>query len=91
MDALLSGRFGADSHQVFRPIWNRVLEQGDEYFHLADFDAFVETQRRAGRDFLDAESWSRRAILNVARVHRFSSDRAVREYAERIWGLEPIR
>ena len=40
--------------------------------------------------YLQPEEWSRRAILNVARMGRFSSDRAVHEYAERIWNVKPV-
>ena len=54
-----------------------------------DFDSYVATQREAGEEYLDQALWTRKAILNVARVGRFSSDRSVREYAAEVWGVEP--
>ncbi len=90
MDALDSDLFTPGESGIFRPLWQRVLEHGDEYFHLADFDAYAETHERASHDFIDQTGWARRAILNVARVGRFSSDRAVREYARDIWKITPV-
>jgi starch phosphorylase len=89
MDAIREDRFCPRDPGMFRPIWDHVVEHGDPYFHLADFESYVATQRRAAHDFLDPEDWSRRAILNVARVAYFSSDRAIREYAREIWHVEP--
>jgi starch phosphorylase len=44
-----------------------------------------------GRAYLDNEKWIEMAILNVARSGKFSSDRAIREYAENIWHIEPVK
>jgi len=90
MDAIASDRFCPGEPGIFRPIWQRLMEQGDEYFHLADFDNYEATHARASLDFVDEEAWARRAILNVARVGRFSSDRAIREYAREIWRISPV-
>jgi starch phosphorylase len=57
---------------------------------LADFESYAATQERVASDFRDADAWSRRAALTVARMGPFSADRAVREYAERIWRLTPV-
>lgn len=54
---------------------------------LADFDAYCAAQERAARDYDDADAWSLRAGRNIARTGWFSSDRAVQEYADRIWRL----
>jgi starch phosphorylase len=90
LDAIGADRFSAGQPGAFGPILENLLDRGDPYFVLADFESYVETQERVARDFRDAEGWSRRAILNVARVGVFSSDRAVREYAEQIWHLKPV-
>jgi glycogen phosphorylase len=60
----------------------------DDYFVIADFASYVAMQGRNAREYLDPALWTRKAILNVARVSRFSSDRTVREYAREIWGLQ---
>jgi starch phosphorylase len=90
LDAIGSGRFDADEPGVFAPLLETLLDRGDPYFVLADFESYVATQERVAQDFLDADAWARRATLNVARMGRFSADRAVREYADRIWGLAPV-
>jgi glycogen phosphorylase len=64
-----------------------LFRDGDPYFHLADFTSFVQTQERASHDFLNQSDWHRRAILNVANMGRFSSDRTIQEYAKEIWGI----
>jgi len=90
MDAIASDRFCPGEPGLFQPIWDRLIEHGDVYFHLADFDAYAEAQRRASHDYLARDDWSRRAVLNVARVGRFSSDRVIREYATETWKLTPV-
>jgi starch phosphorylase len=90
LDALGDGRFDGGETGVFGPLLESLLDRGDPYFVLADFESYAATQERVARDFLDADAWSRRAALNVARMGRFSADRAVREYAARIWGLAPV-
>jgi starch phosphorylase len=65
-----------------------TLLSRDDYFVIADFAAYVAMQARISHEYLEPALWTRKAILNVARVGRFSSDRTVREYARDIWGLE---
>ena len=90
LDALANGRLAPEEPGLFRPLVDGLLDGGDPFFVTADFDAYVETQSQAARDFLDRDAWLRRAVLTVARIGRFSSDRAVREYAERIWKIRPL-
>ncbi len=90
LDALREGRFAPDARELFQPIVASLLEHGDRYYHLADFEPYAAAQRQVARDFRDAEGWSRRAALNVARIGYFSSDRAVREYAAETWGIAPV-
>ncbi len=84
MDAIGRGRFSRGDATLFQPLLDRLLHQGDEYMHLADFDAYVSAQERAGRDFTDEVGWTRMAIVNTARVGFFSSDRTIAEYAHDI-------
>jgi starch phosphorylase len=90
LDALGSDRFAGGEPGLFGPILQTLLDHGDRYFVLADFESYAATQERVARDFGDADAWSRRAALTVARMGPFSADRAVREYAERIWRLTPV-
>ena len=66
-----------------------LFDEHDEFFHLADFSGYLDAQARVSDAYAAPEVWSRRAILNVARIGRFSSDRTVREYARDVWGIEP--
>jgi starch phosphorylase len=75
---------------LFAWIKDALLDEHDDYFHLADFASYVEQQARAGKAFCDRSRWARMAILNVARIGKFSSDRAIREYARQIWSLESV-
>ena len=90
VDALASNRFCPEEHGLFRWIVDELLDRGDRYFHLADLPSYIGASKNAESDFRDSSIWARKAILNVARVGTFSSDRAVREYARDIWRIEPI-
>jgi starch phosphorylase len=85
MDAIGSDRFCSREPGLFQPIVDNILNHGDYYFHLADLDSYVEAQTRISEDFKDEEKWGQRALLNVARMSRFSSDRTIRQYASEIW------
>jgi glycogen phosphorylase len=86
LDALASDIFCPREPGLFRWIAENLLDR-DQYFVAADFSSYIETQALIAREYLNAESWRRKAILNVARIGRFSSDRTVAEYARDIWGL----
>ena len=90
VDALASNRFCADEPGLFQPIVTSLLDHGDFYFHLADFDSYLAAQERVSRDFQDPSLWAQKAILNVARSGKFTSDRTVAEYAREIWGIKSI-
>ena len=90
IDALSSDRFCPTEFGLFRWVYETMVYR-DRYFHLADLPSYIETHERAQRDFTDQENWSRRAMLNVARMGKFSSDRTIREYAAEIWHLSGER
>jgi len=87
LDALAGDRFCPNEHGLFRWIFDELVNKGDRYFHLADFPAYAETQAVIDSEYLDPEVWWRKAILNVARIGKFSSDRTVQEYAHDIWHI----
>ena len=88
MDALGGDLFCPEDPGLFRPIWEAILVHGDRYFHLADLESYVAAQERVSRDFQNPAQWAQKAILNVARTGKFSSDRTVTEYARDIWGIK---
>ncbi len=88
IDAIAQNRFSPDEPGIFEPILDSLLRWGDRYLNLADLPAYLETQERVATCYRDPESWSSKAILNVARTGRFSSDRTIREYASDIGGIQ---
>jgi glycogen phosphorylase len=66
-----------------------VLLNRDSYFLLADFASYIETQGKIAREYMQPAVWTRKAILNVARIGTFSSDRTITEYSREIWHVEP--
>ncbi len=90
VDSLRDTRFCPTEPGLFQPIYRRLMEEGDPYFHLADLEAYLRAQQRVDRDYRTPAIWTKKAILNVARVGKFSSDRTVSEYARDIWQVEPL-
>jgi len=88
-EALGSGLFARGDRELFRPIIGSLLER-DEFFLLADYPGYADCQREVARVYRDREEWTRRSILNVARMGRFSSDRAILEYCRDIWHVSPV-
>ena len=89
LDALASDLFSRGEAGIFQPIVEALLNR-DEFMLLADFASYAEAQERAAADFRDRRGWTRKAIINTASVGRFSSDRAVSEYARNIWHVRPV-
>ena len=85
---IMSGVFG--NPNVYAPIIN-VLSSNDSYLVGQDFPSYLEAQDRVDSTFKDKKAWTQMSILNCARMGYFSSDRAVAEYAQEIWGVEPYR
>jgi starch phosphorylase len=88
LDAIRGGVFSNGDRDLFRPLVDSLLTR-DEYFLLADYQAYVDSQARVSDAFLDGDAWTRMSILNSARVGRFSSDRSIREYCRDIWHVTP--
>jgi starch phosphorylase len=84
IDMIGSGVFSKGDRQIFQPLLDSLLKR-DPFLVLADYEAYVRCQAEVSAAYRDEGSWTRMSILNVARSGRFSSDRAVREYQEKIW------
>jgi len=89
MDQIASGFFSGGDPTLFEPIVRSLIDR-DEFLVLADYRAYVDCQDEVSRAYLDADTWTRKAILNAARCGFFSSDRAMRQYAEDIWKVRPL-
>ncbi len=89
IDLIASGFFSSGDPGLFQPLVDNLLYD-DPYMLLADYASYVECQGRVRTAYLDREQWTRMSILNTARVGKFSSDRAVREYCDEIWKVEPV-
>jgi len=90
LDMIGSGFFSADEHNRYQAIVDNLLNNGDNYLLLADYASYIATQDEVGKLYQDQEEWSRRAILNVARMAKFSSDRTINEYAKNIWNVKSL-
>ncbi len=89
IDMIRSGYFSPSEHRLFEPIIESLLSR-DQYLLLADFNDYVRCQREVDRVFKTKKEWTRRAILNVANMGRFSSDRTIQQYADEIWQAKPV-
>jgi starch phosphorylase len=90
VDRISSGFFSQGDRNLFKPLVDSLL-YGDPYLLFADYRSYVESQEQAGLAYEDQARWTRMSILNVARMGKFSSDRAIREYCDRIWQAHPVR
>ncbi|WP_268891107.1 glycogen/starch/alpha-glucan phosphorylase [Cellulomonas citrea] len=89
IDLIASGAFSGGDRSVFEPVVSNLLNE-DRFLVLADYAAYLDAQERVDAAYADTESWTRSAILNVARCGFFSSDRSMRDYIDRIWQTHPV-
>ncbi len=93
---LINGFYSADDPELFRDIYNSLLntkctQYADTYFVLADFRSYAEAQQRVMEAYKDEKGWARKAMMNVANVGKFSSDRTIEEYVADIWHLDRMK
>ncbi len=89
IEMIEGGLFSRGDRGLFRPL-TESLRRRDEYLLCADYPAYMNCQERVGRAFLNEREWQRMSVLNVARIGKFSSDRAIREYCGSVWNIEPV-
>lgn len=90
MDAMVSGQFSSGDPELFRPIFDHLIAH-DDYMLLADYQPYVDCQIKVSHTYRDQAAWRKMSILNVARMGKFSSDRSIREYCEKIWDAKPLK
>ena len=86
VDALQSPSFWSGQRNKYHWLIEQLLSENETFYHLADLRSYIDAQQRVGETFAHPAAWARKAILNVARMGRFSSDRTVRQYAQQIRG-----
>ncbi len=90
LDMIASGYFSSDQLDRFQPIVHTLTRGGDHYLLLADYAAYIAAQEKVDALYRHPTQWMRCAILNVAGMGKFSSDRTIAEYAEKIWDAKPV-
>jgi len=85
-----SGFFSPEEPSLFQPIFDALTHENDYYMLLADYADYVLCQKHVDDLYRRPEEWTRKAILNVANMGKFSSDRTILEYATEIWDLKPV-
>ena len=90
LDFIASGALAGGDRDLFRPLLERLLHD-DPFLVLADYPAYVDCQEKVSALWHDQRAWTRKAILNVARMGKFSSDRSIRDYCEQVWRIKPVK
>ncbi len=88
IDLIAGGALSRGDAELFRPLVENLLDH-DPFLVLADYQSYVEAQERVSMLWCDQRAWTRQSILNTARMGKFSSDRSIRDYCERVWNIQP--
>ncbi len=89
LDLIGSGHFSHGDTEIFRPLIDNLLYH-DPFMVLADYESYVRCQQEVSNIFQDQDAWTRKAIMNVSRIGKFSSDRSIRDYCRKIWKARPL-
>jgi glycogen phosphorylase len=90
LDMIGSGFFSLDEPDRFKPIVDSLLQHGDHYLLLADYASYIACQQKVETAYRNQQEWVKKAILNVANMGKFSSDRTILQYAEKIWDAKQV-
>jgi glycogen phosphorylase len=90
IDFIASGALARGDTELFRPIVENLLDH-DPFLVLADYQAYIDAQEQVSTLWRDQRAWTRRSILNTARMGKFSSDRSIRDYCARVWKIQPAQ
>ena len=84
------GQFSPHEPELFQPLVRSLLHGGDRYMLLADYASYIACQKQVETTYKDPQAWTRKAVMNVASMGKFSSDRTIEQYAKEIWDLKPV-
>ena len=87
IESIGNGSFSNGDKELFRPVVDSLMSMHDPYLLILDLEAYIACQNQVNDAFLDSTTWTRKAILNVARMGKFSTDRTIKQYSEEIWGI----
>jgi glycogen phosphorylase len=87
IESIADGTFSKGDGELFRPVVDSLMSRHDPFLLVLDLESYIACQNQVNDAFLDRDTWTRKAILNVARMGKFSTDRTIREYSEEIWGI----
>ncbi|KIL09127.1 glycogen/starch/alpha-glucan phosphorylase [Clostridium botulinum] len=93
LDTLIDGTFDDGNTEDFEDLYNSLLEEGDQYYLLADFESFKEAQDKVFKDYKDTKKWAKKCFTNLYSAGIFSSDRTIKQYCDEIWDIKetPIK
>lgn len=96
VDSLVDGTFSDLGNGVYGNIHRSLMEtapwhQADQYFVLEDYEAYRRTQQIINKEYTFRMDWARKQLKNIANAGKFSSDRTIKEYAEEIWNITPVK
>jgi starch phosphorylase len=90
LDMIQHGEFSPETPDIFKPLVEALLYQGDSYLVLADYESYVSCQEEVEKLFRDQDEWTRRSILSTSGMGKFSSDRSIADYAQDTWKVYPV-
>jgi starch phosphorylase len=90
LDMVAAGYFSMDATGRYAPVFDALTQHGDRYMLLADYPLYLACQNKVDALYRDPHAWTRKSIMNIAGMGKFSSDRTIKEYAEKIWNVKPV-
>lgn len=90
VDTLINGTLDDGGTGYFEDLYNALIGERDQYYVLADFDAFKQAEEKVFEDYKDKKKWAQKCLVNLANAGIFSSDRTIRQYADEIWDIKPV-
>ena len=91
LDSLFTGEWAGYKRDRFNMIFDEIMNKRDEYFILADFDAYAKAQEKIQELYQNRKAWNRMCLINIANSSFFTSDRTIKSYAEEIWHLDKVK